>query len=251
MRKWKKLLVVVLIGSSVLRIGCYCMLGSHVYNRLLQKIQTQDVAVSGFSEAMAQAETSQAGADRNRENMRVALTFDDGPHEFYTEQLLDGLLERHAKATFFVLGEKAEAMPDIIRRMNEEGHLIGNHTYSHLQLTKSNKESFRQELIATNQILYDITGKEVSFVRPPYCSWDKSFETELNMFPVMWNIDPLDWCSDNVNCITSRILAKVRENSIILMHDQYDSSVTAALAIIDELQKEGYSFVTVEDLMFE
>ncbi len=88
-------------------------------------------------------------------------------------------------------------------------------------------------------------------MRPPYGAWDKSFETELNMFPVLWNIDPLDWCSDNVSCIVNKVCTKVGENDIILMHDYYDSSVTAALEIVDELMKEGYDFVTVDEILFD
>lgn len=182
---------------------------------------------------------------------RVALTFDDGPHPVYTEQLLDGLKERGVKATFFVTGEHAELHPDIIKRMVEEGHLVGNHTYSHIQLTQNNRETYKEELIKTNEILKGITGQEVQYVRPPYGSWDKSFEKELNMFPVLWNVDPLDWCSENVNRITEKIISKVRENDIILMHDYYDTSITAALRVVDELQAEGYTFVTVEEILFD
>ena len=132
--------------------------------------------------AMVEAE----GPEEPVEIRRIALTFDDGPHPRYTQQLLDGLKERGVQATFFVTGEHAELHPDIIRRMQEEGHLIGNHTYSHMQLRKSNREVFKEELIRTNEILEEITGQEVVYVRPPYGSWDKSFEKELNMFPVLW-----------------------------------------------------------------
>ncbi|MCM1057121.1 MAG: polysaccharide deacetylase family protein [Firmicutes bacterium] len=182
---------------------------------------------------------------------KVAITFDDGPHPSYTEQLLDGLKERGVHATFFVTGEHAELHPDIILRMQEEGHLIGNHTYSHIQLTKANRETFKEELIMTNEIIKEITGEEVEFVRPPYGSWDKSFEKELNMFPVLWNVDPLDWCSGNVSCIVEKIVSKTEENDIILMHDYYDTSVTAALEAIDELTERGYTFVTVEEILFD
>ena len=182
---------------------------------------------------------------------KIAITFDDGPHPCYTEQLLDGLKERGVVATFFVTGEHAELHPEVIARMQEEGHLIGNHTYSHIQLTKSNRDKFRDELIKTNEILKEITGEEVQYVRPPYGSWDKSFEKELNMFPVLWTVDPLDWCSKNVNCITEKIVSKTGENDIILMHDYYDTSVTAALKAIDELLEEGYVFVTVEEILFD
>ncbi len=193
----------------------------------------------------------QENAQERQEEKKIALTFDDGPHPQYTEQLLDGLKERGVHATFFVTGEHAQLHPDVIRRMQEEGHLIGNHTYSHIQLTSSNRESFKQELIATNEILEEITGEEVEFVRPPYGSWDKSFEKELNMFPVLWTVDPLDWCSQNVSCITEKIMGNVGENDIILMHDYYDTSVTAALKVVDELLEEGYTFVTVDEIMFD
>lgn len=182
---------------------------------------------------------------------KIALTFDDGPHPYYTEQLLDGLAERGVHATFFVTGEHATLHPDVIERMSEEGHLIGNHTYSHIQLKASNREEFKAELIKTNGVIFDITGQEVVYVRPPYGSWDKSFESELNMFPVLWNVDPLDWCSSNAACITEKVVDKVQENDIILMHDYYDTSVTAALDIVDELLKEGYTFVTVEEILFD
>lgn len=182
---------------------------------------------------------------------KIALTFDDGPHPRYTEQLLDGLKERNVVATFFVTGENAQNYPNIIRREQEEGHLIGNHTYSHIQLTSGNRETFREELVKTNEILENITGEKVSFVRPPYGSWDKSFEKELNMFPVLWNIDPLDWCSHNAECIAAKVVEKAGDGDIILMHDYYDTSVTAALEVVDILQKRGFQFVTVEEILFD
>lgn len=182
---------------------------------------------------------------------KIALTFDDGPHPRYTEQLLDGLNERNVVATFFVTGENAQNYPNIIRREQEEGHLIGNHTYSHIQLTSGNRETFREELVKTNEILENITGEKVSFVRPPYGSWDKSFEKELNMFPVLWNIDPLDWCSHNAECIAAKVVEKAGDGDIILMHDYYDTSVTAALEVVDVLQKRGFQFVTVEEILFD
>ena len=182
---------------------------------------------------------------------KVALTFDDGPHPSYTEQLLDGLKKRGVKATFFVTGEHASLHPDIIERMGEEGHLIGNHTYSHMQLNAGNMEEYKNELIKTNEVIEAITGEDVLYVRPPYGAWDKNLETELNMFPVFWSMDPLDWCSTNVSAITSKVVNKVGENDIILMHDYFETSVTAALAVVDELLDEGYTFVTVDEIMFD
>ena len=203
------------------------------------------------SESISQYAEASAAAARLKESRKVALTFDDGPDGTCTPQVLDGLAERRVKATFFITGKNAEENPELVRRIHEEGHLIGNHTYSHLQLTSSNRERFKEELIKTNHIIEEIIGEEVVFVRPPYGSWDKAFEAELNMFPVLWNIDPLDWCTNDAACVVNKVISKVKENAIILLHDEYASTVTAALQIVDELQKEGYEFVTVEEILFD
>lgn len=182
---------------------------------------------------------------------KIALTFDDGPHPTYTPLLLDGLAKRKVKATFFITGENAEAYPELVKRMQEEGHLIGNHTYSHIQLTRGNREKFKGELKKTNEIIEEITGQGVTYVRPPYGSWDKSFEKELNMIPVLWNIDPLDWCCNDASCVIRKVESAAGEDAVILLHDSYPSTVTAALQIVDDLQKQGYMFVTVEEILFD
>lgn len=182
---------------------------------------------------------------------KIALTFDDGPHPYYTGQLLKGLKERNVKVTFFITGQNVEAYPDIVKEIHEDGHLIGNHTYSHTQLTSRNAEAFKQEIVKTNEVIKEVTGEDTIYIRPPYGSWNKEFEKELNMFPVLWTIDPLDWCSSDVSCIVRTVCAKAGENDIILMHDQYKTTVTAALEIVDELMTEGYEFVTVDELLFD
>lgn len=182
---------------------------------------------------------------------KIALTFDDGPHPVYTDMLLDGLQKRNAKASFFVLGEHVEAYPEVVRRICDDGHLIGNHTYSHMQLKSTNREEYKQELRQTSELIQNVTGKEVIYVRPPYGCWDKAFESELNMFPVLWNIDPLDWQSSDADAIARKVLRNAKENAIILMHDNYESTVRAALQIVDTLQQQGYLFVTVDELLFD
>lgn len=204
-----------------------------------------------FLYSFRQAGEMWAADTQPREVKKIAITFDDGPHPVYTPKLLEGLRKRDVVATFFVTGENAEQYPEIIKQMSEDGHLIGNHTYSHIQLTSSNREKFRAELVKTNEVLKEITGKDVSFVRPPYGSWDKSFENELNMFPVLWNVDPLDWCCNNADCIVQKVEKNAKENAIILLHDYYKTSVQAALRIVDDLTKQGYEFVTVEELLFD
>lgn len=204
---------------------------------------------SGYRQSGAAATAGKAFTEEN--GKRIALTFDDGPHPCYTEQLLKGLRERGAKATFFITGQNVETYPEIVKEIHDDGHLIGNHTYSHTQLTAQNEEVFKQELMKTNEAIREVTGEDTIYVRPPYGSWDKKLETELNMFPVLWTIDPLDWCSSDVSGIVNDVCAKAGENDIILMHDQYKTTVTAALKIVDRLSGEGYEFVTVDELLFD
>lgn len=230
-----------------IRIGL--LLFDFVILLLFVGIYEQRNATGAVDGQAVSAPAEAAMADANIK--RIAITFDDGPHPYYTEQLLDGLQERGVVATFFVTGEHAVLHPEVIRRMQEEGHLIGNHTYSHMQLRSDNLEKFKEELLLTNKVIAEITGEEVEFVRPPYGTWDKRLEKELNMFPVLWTIDPLDWCSGNVACIVQKILAGAGEDEIILMHDYYDTSVTAALRAVDALLEEGYTFVTVEEILFD
>lgn len=182
---------------------------------------------------------------------RVSITFDDGPHPKYTQFLLDGLKERGVRATFFVTGEHAAEYPELILRMKEEGHLIGNHTYSHLELRNGNEEQYLKELQKTNETLKQITGQEVQYVRPPYGSWKKGLEKKANMLPVLWTVDPLDWSCLNAGTVVKRVMKEVGENSIILLHDSYVTSVDAALKIVDELTAQGYELVTVEELLWD
>lgn len=240
--KWA-FLFVLLLG-----VGLFCCLGKTKQTSEPEMRITTRTIHAGDSITVEKVLSEVNGPE---ETKKIAITFDDGPHPYYTEQLLDGLKERNVVATFFVTGYHAELHPDVIKRMQEEGHLVGNHTYSHIQLTGGNRETFKEELIRTNEIIQGITGAEVEYVRPPYGAWDKSFEEELNMIPVLWTVDPQDWCSSNVSNITQRIIKKASENDIILMHDYYDTSVTAALNAVDELLKEGYEFVTVDEILFE
>lgn len=219
---------------------------------VLQKdVSVEEPKDSKGSGSSQKKNTKKANDSSKDEEKKIALTFDDGPHPTYTEELLDGLKERGVKATFFVLGEHAQLHPDVVKRMKEEGHLIGNHTYSHMQLKDSNWDEYRKELITTNDVIREITGEDVVYVRPPYGSWDKSFEEELNMFPVLWSVDSRDWCSKDASGVVRRVVKDTEEGDIILMHDYYASTVTAALAVVDELQAEGYSFVTVEEILFD
>ena len=187
----------------------------------------------------------------HEEQMRVALTFDDGPHPVYTPRLLDGLKERGVHASFFMVGENAAANPDLVERIYQEGHLIGNHTYSHQQLTALSEEAATLELTKTQEVLEKITGEWPLYVRPPFGSWNKELEGEVSMLPVLWSVDSLDWTTTNTAEIVRRVVTQVKEDDIILMHDYYASSVEAALQVVDQLQTAGFAFVTADALIVE
>jgi len=180
---------------------------------------------------------------------KVALTFDDGPHPRYTQELLDGLRERNVKVTFFLIGKSAEKYPEIVKNIEKDGHLIGNHTYNHVQLNLLSKEEQCMEITKTNEVLYNITGKYPELIRPTFGEWDKSLECTMDMIPVLWSVDTLDWTTEDVNKIVRKGTKNIQDGDIILMHDYYKTSVEAALQIIDELQREGFEFVTVDDMI--
>ncbi|MCD7862579.1 MAG: polysaccharide deacetylase family protein [Lachnospiraceae bacterium] len=135
--------------------------------------------------------------------------------------------------------------------MSGEGHLIGNHTYSHVELSAVGQERFLEELERTNRILEKLTEEEILFVRPPYGEWNKEIEAACSMFPVLWDVDSLDWSSKNTQAVIRRVLQDVEDGDIILMHDSYLSTVEAALYLIDTLSAQGYEFATVDELLFD
>ena len=180
---------------------------------------------------------------------RVALTFDDGPNAKYTPLLLEGLRKRNIHATFFLLGENILKNKELLLRMQKDGHLIGCHTWSHVQLDKISPSRASREILKTNSLIYHITGTYPTCLRPPYGAWKKDLELPVTMLPVFWDVDTLDWQSQNPESILDIVRKNVQDGSIILMHESYDSSVRAALAIADELTEKGYDFVTADQLL--
>lgn len=126
---------------------------------------------------------------------------------------------------------------------------MGNHTYHHVEITKISDDEAYLELKMTNDLVREILGTNLEYMRPPFGLWQKELEQKLDVLPVMWTIDTLDWTTENTDEIVHKVVTNVKENDIILMHDCYDSSVKAALRIVDLLQAEGYDFVTADQLM--
>lgn len=178
----------------------------------------------------------------------IALTFDDGPRADTTAALLNGLRERGAAATFFVVGEQIGGNEALIHRMMAEGHQIGNHTYSHLRLEKAEDTQIVEEIHKTEVLLTEILGPGDYWLRPPYGMVDLGRSTLIHTPMIHWSLDTEDWKKLNTQEITEQVLREVQDGDIILLHDFYPTSVEAALAIIDALQNQGYAFVTVAQL---
>ena len=132
-----------------------------------------------------------------------------------------------------------------------DGHLIGNHTYTHIQLGKIGKDAGCAEIWKTNTVIYDITEEMPYFVRPPFGDWNEELTCAVDMNVVLWDIDPLDWKYQDTARVRDYVVSHVKDGDIILLHDVYKTSVEAALQIVDILSEEGYEFVTVEELIFD
>jgi peptidoglycan/xylan/chitin deacetylase (PgdA/CDA1 family) len=180
----------------------------------------------------------------------VALTFDDGPSGRFTRRLLDGLAERDAKATFFLCGYRIAQYPKETQRIFDEGHEIALHGYSHDCMTPMSRRQIAKELSDTKALLPE--GCKALWLRPPggCCSDGVRQVAEVTNLSILdWSVDPRDWATRDTAAVGRFVVERIQDGDVVLLHDMSDSSVDAALAIIDELQSQGFRFVTVSELV--
>lgn len=186
-----------------------------------------------------------------RNGRQIALTFDDGPHPEWTPMLLDRLQHLSMRATFFVLGREAERYPDLVRRMIREGHTVGNHTWSHSEPEQTSVAVFRDELLRTNRLLEDLTGRNVSWVRPPkgkLTVGKMSACWRAGMSIALWNVDPRDYAMSAAIEVRRKLHQHLwQSGDVILMHDVHPHAVEVVhdLQLVGE--SFGLSFVTLND----
>jgi peptidoglycan-N-acetylglucosamine deacetylase len=183
----------------------------------------------------------------------IAMTFDDGPSAENTPRLLEMLKQRNIKATFFLIGQNAASNPDIVRRILADGHEIGNHSWTHPQLSKLSDDRVTAEITKTQDAIKDASGYTPGLLRPPYGAitprqreW---IENRFGLNIILWSVDPLDWKRPGASVITQRILSQVRAGAIILSHDIHKQTVDAMPATLDGLIAKGYKFATVSQLI--
>ncbi|RJL33054.1 polysaccharide deacetylase family protein [Bailinhaonella thermotolerans] len=180
----------------------------------------------------------------------VALTFDDGPGPD-TPRLLDTLRSRGVRATFFTVGTNAAAEPETLRRMRDEGHVIGNHSWSHRNLAQLSRVKIADQLERTQNAVRRATGEAPSLMRPPYGATDAdvtAVNRRLGLTSVLWTVDPMDWRDRDAATVARRVVRDTRRGSIVLLHDIHRGSVDAVPGIIDRLAARGFTFVTVPEL---
>ncbi len=182
---------------------------------------------------------------------QLAVTFDDGPHPNFTPQLLDLLKNLNVKATFFVIGKMAERYPDLVKQIDADGHCVGNHTFSHVTLTKV---PFKDEVIeyrANNDLLLRLIGKRIRFCRPPGGDYDEDViraATDCSMTTVLWTDDPGDYADPGTQVLAQRTLSKLSNGGIILLHDGGPETLKLVPQLVAFARKKGFEFVTVDQL---
>ena len=185
---------------------------------------------------------------RENEEMKIALTFDDGPHPILTPKILDILGKYQIKATFFIVGENAKNYPDVVERILSEGHEIGNHTFTHDKINSG-------EIEACEKAIYELTDYKTKLFRPPqgYISQSvKDASADLGYDIILWNIDTRDWAHTPAHQICENVIDNITTGSIILMHDyiSYHSPTPEALEqMIPQIIELGYQFVLVSELI--
>jgi len=192
----------------------------------------------------------------------VAITFDDGPDPSYTPQILDILKQYNVKATFFMVGRQVERHPEIARRIVAEGHEIGNHTYSHYNLFRAPPERIREEILEGERAIRAITGVKTALFRPPRGLYDENVMQVLRQKGynlVLWSVSSEDWAEISTRDIVANIMRRAGPGDILLFHDSGNlirfergnrlNTVQALPLIIEGLQRQGYTFVTVTQMM--
>jgi peptidoglycan-N-acetylglucosamine deacetylase len=187
----------------------------------------------------------------------ISLTFDDGPDAIYTPQILEVLKEKNIRATFFVIGQQVKKHPEILKRIVNEGHAIGNHSWSHVDFTKLTASQLRKEIKLTEAELINHVGEATTILRPPFGNFTKvdfHIIDNLGYKVIMWSINTLDWLGLNCEQIISIVERDLSEGAIMLQHcigtpGKFDSTVKALPIIIDKLTDEGYKILTIPKLL--
>ncbi len=189
-----------------------------------------------------------------RDDKKVAITFDCAWGTEYTDQILKALEVSEVKATFFTVEFWTEKYGDFVKKINDAGHTIGTHSSTHSYMSKQNAEDIKKELTASSEAIEKITGKKVELFRAPYGDYDDELiktASSLGYYTIQWDVDSLDWKDLSASDIAMRVINGVKSGSIILMHNNGLHTAEAVPIILETLKNKGYTFVTVDELIYK
>lgn len=244
MKKWNRLLAVFCALCLMIPTGAAFAEGQNYLAGLPEQMESLFETVTELCETYGKAPQSRV---IDPDKPMVALTFDDGPSQ-YTKRILDCLEEYDARATFFVVGERVGEYSDVLKRTYEMGNEIGNHTYNHKVLTKIDNDAIASQLGKTNDAIEEVLGAAPALMRPPGGGYSDRVKAAVDFPLILWSIDTLDWKTQNADSTVKAVFNDVKDGDIILMHDLYKASASAAERIIPRLIEEGYQLVTVSEL---
>ena len=217
-------------------------------------------AAGGAAYATGAAEVYMSAGKRSlpiysveREDKKVAISFDCAWGTEHTDAILDALARENVRATFFMVEFWTEKYPEYVKKIDGAGHEIGTHSATHSYMSKQNAEEIRLELSTSSQAIEDITGKKVELFRPPYGDYDDeliSTAAEEGYYSIQWDVDSLDWRDLSATDIAMRVINGVRNGSIILMHNNGLHTAEAVPIIIETLKNRGYTFVPIGELIY-
>lgn len=245
--------IFLVVFVVILVVGAYGFSGKMLEEKkqtTTRESVTTDSEQQEKTEAPTETEVFEASKEKPKSTDKlVALTFDDGPYTPVTSKILDTLEKYNGKATFFVVGDRAENYCKVLKRASDMGCEIGSHTYSHVNLARLPVPKMQREIEKSCNAISEVTGKEVRIIRPPEGATNESVKANIGMPMVMWSVDSRDWDYRNADKDYKSVMDNVFDGSIVLMHDLYPETADAVARIVPELAKQGYRFVTFSELM--
>lgn len=237
------------------------MLYKTISGRKMMTVLSVALAIAVMSGLVAGQYVSSASATKKlpiysvqTDKKQVAITFDAAWTNQDTNELIKILKKHKAIATFFIVGGWADRFPESVKAFYDAGHTIANHSDTHKAFSKCSREEIRKEIVNCNEKLEKITGDKVTLVRAPSGDYTKeSIEVadSLGMYTIQWNCDSLDYTKISVEEIVNRVVKGTQNGSIILFHNGVENTAEALDRILTELKKQGYSFVSVNDLIYK
>lgn len=185
---------------------------------------------------------------------KIAITFDAAWTNQDTDELIRILDKHNAKATFFIVGDWAKNFPESVKAFYDAGHTVANHSDTHKAFSKCSKEEIKEEILNCNEKLEGIIGEKVTLLRAPsgdYTNQSLDVAKALEMYTIQWDVDSLDYTKISVEEIVNRVVSRVQNGSVVLFHNGVENTAPALDIILTELEKQGYSFVSVNDLIYK